>query len=92
MLDFQYIAFDLNTGKSISYGEHETTAVDAAKKLAGHHSGFTFTVLFCGEAGPYVWAEKLTLRRTNILLDTIITEPQKVAVKSVATQLEEMRG
>ena len=92
MIDFQYIAFDLSTGKSLAYGEHEANASAHARKIAGHGEGFTFTVLFCGEAGPYVWAEKLNLRRATTLLDTIITDTGKVAVTSVATQLEEMRG
>jgi hypothetical protein len=49
VIDFQYIAFELNTGKSLAYRKHEAQAAAQARKSAGHGEGFSFTVLFRGE-------------------------------------------
>ncbi len=96
MTDFEYIAFDDKTGDAVAHGPNMLDVFGQVEKLQAEARARgdripSYATLFCGQTGPYVWAEKLNLRRATILIDTHITT-QPVAVPVPATQLEEMRG
>lgn len=78
MTEFEYIAFDIKSGRAIAYGRHTLDVYNQlmeSQAVAGHPGDPipSYDTLFCGKAGPYIWAEKLNLRRAMIVIDTHIT-------------------
>ena len=78
MKEFEYIAFDENSGTIIAHGRHALDVCGQVEKLLDDTRKSSnqippYTTLFCGQAGPYIWAEKLNLRRATIIINTLIT-------------------
>jgi hypothetical protein len=96
MTDFEYIAFDKKTGKSIAHGRNALDVCSQVKKLQDDtgepgYQNPPYATLFCGKAGPYIWAEKLNLRRATIIIDTHITT-EAADLNPDAAQLDELRA
>jgi hypothetical protein len=68
--DFDYIAFDKNTGAQLAYGRSHASARHRAKFSEVEPS--TIIVLRCGKAGSYVWAEALNVERAANLIKALI--------------------
>ena len=98
MTEFEYIAFDKKNGKAVAYGRNMLDVCSQADKLEGDacNSGTqipSYVTLFCGRAGPYIWAEKLNLRRATIIVEMhITTQPVANNIPDTAAKLEKMRG
>jgi hypothetical protein len=70
MTDFTYIAFDTESGQPVAHGRR---AIDALARADSIAPAAPVYILFTGNAGPWMWAEKFPLEHAQAFVSNAAT-------------------
>ena len=70
MTDFTFIAFDTESGRPLAHGRKAIYALARADSLM---PAAPIYILCAGDAGPWIWSEKLPLARAQALISSVVT-------------------
>ena len=72
MTDFTYIAFDTESGQPVAHGR---SAIDSLARADSIAPPASLHILFTGDAGPWMWAEKFPLEQAQAFAsNTVVGE------------------